>query len=104
MKVFLRHKDLHTYGKICESVHTTVLQAQEKLCKGVNRISSARINDLQHFAFTCKCNSCIVKLQLHASYKRNMICIRMISIFSRLHFWHIFFAKIRSKALQACEQ
>ncbi len=23
MKVFLRHKDLHTYGKICESVHKT---------------------------------------------------------------------------------
>ncbi len=24
MKVFLRHKDLHAYGKICESVHKTV--------------------------------------------------------------------------------
>ncbi len=22
--VFLRHKDLHAYGKICESVHKTV--------------------------------------------------------------------------------
>ncbi len=49
MKVFLRHKDLHAYGKICESVHKTVrlkrklnLQAQEKICKGVNRVLSAR--------------------------------------------------------------
>ncbi len=33
-----------------------------------------------------------------------MICIRMTSIFPRLHFWHVFFAKIRSKALQGCEQ
>ncbi len=24
MKVLLRHKDLHTYSKICESVHKTV--------------------------------------------------------------------------------
>ncbi len=23
MKVFLRHKDLHAYGNICESVHKT---------------------------------------------------------------------------------
>ncbi len=23
MKVILRHKDLHAYGKICESVHKT---------------------------------------------------------------------------------
>ncbi len=45
------------------------LQAQEKICKGVNRVSSARKNDLQHFAVTRKCNSCIVKLQLHADTK-----------------------------------
>ncbi len=56
MKVFLRLKDLHAYGNICESVHKTKrklnLQAQEKICEGVNRVSSARKNDLQHFADT----------------------------------------------------
>ncbi len=68
MKLFLRHKDLHAYGKICESVHKTA-QAQEKLCKGVNRVISARKKDLQRFAVTRKCNSCFVKLQLHADTK-----------------------------------
>ncbi len=44
-------------GKICESVHKTVsvnLHAQEKLCKGVNRVSSARKNDLQHFTVSVR--------------------------------------------------
>ncbi len=31
MKVFLRHKDLHAYGKICESVHKTA--SANKICK-----------------------------------------------------------------------
>ncbi len=69
MKVFLRHKDLHAHGKICESVHKTAREAQEKLCKCVNRVSSARKNDLQDCAVTRKCNSCFVKLQLHADTK-----------------------------------
>ncbi len=65
MKVFLRHKDLHAYGKICESVHktasaNTICKAQEKLCKGVNRVLSARKKYLQHFAVTRKCNSVVV--------------------------------------------
>ncbi len=30
MKVFLCHKDLHAYGKICESVHKTA-SAREDL-------------------------------------------------------------------------
>ncbi len=80
------------------------LHAQEKLCKGVNGVSSVRKNDLQHFNVTRKCNSCIVKLQLHANSKINMICILLTSIFPHLHFWHVVFAKIRSKVLQACEQ
>ncbi len=67
MKVILRHKDLHAYGKICESVHKTA--SANKICKGVNRVISARKKDLQHFAVTRKCNSCFVKLQLHADTK-----------------------------------
>ncbi len=31
MKVILRHKDLHAYGKICESVHKTA--SANKICK-----------------------------------------------------------------------
>ncbi len=31
MKLFLRHKDLHAYGKICESVHKTA--SANKICK-----------------------------------------------------------------------
>ncbi len=31
MKVFLRHKDLHAYGKICERVHKTA--SANKICK-----------------------------------------------------------------------
>ncbi len=31
MKVFLRHKDLHAYGKIRESVHKTA--STNKICK-----------------------------------------------------------------------
>ncbi len=51
------------------------LQAQIKfasareVCKGVNHVLSARKKDLQHFAVTRKCNSCFVKLQLHAHTK-----------------------------------
>ncbi len=33
MKVILRHKDLHAYGKICESVHKTA---------SANKLASAR--------------------------------------------------------------
>ncbi len=65
MKVFLRLKDLHAC-KICESVGYIRLQAQEKICKCVNRVLSAIKKYLQHFAVTRKCNSCFVKLQLHA--------------------------------------
>ncbi len=59
MKVILRHKDLHAYGKICESVHKTASAnkiCKHKLCKGVNRVLSARKKYLQHFAVTRKCN------------------------------------------------
>ncbi len=74
MKVILRLKDLHAYGKICESVHKTasankICKRKRSFCKGVNRVLSARKKDLQHFAVTRKCNSCIVKLQLHAHTK-----------------------------------
>ncbi len=31
MKLILRHKDLHAYGKICESVHKTA--SANKICK-----------------------------------------------------------------------
>ncbi len=31
MKVILRHKDLHAYGKICESVHKSA--SANKICK-----------------------------------------------------------------------
>ncbi len=59
-------------SKTCESIHKTKrklnLHAQEKLCKGVNRDSSARKYD-QHLSVIRKCNSCIVKLQLHANAK-----------------------------------
>ncbi len=34
MKVFLRHKDLHAYGKICESVHKTVHEAFKTKTRG----------------------------------------------------------------------
>ncbi len=35
MKVILRHKDLHAYGKICESVHKTA--SANKICKRKRR-------------------------------------------------------------------
>ncbi len=34
-----------------------------------NNKLETKIPDLQHFAVTRKCNSCIVKLQLHANTK-----------------------------------
>ncbi len=68
MEVFLRLKDLHAYGKICESVHKTA--SANKICKRKRRKKkSARKKDLQHFAVTRKCTSCFVKLQLHAHTK-----------------------------------
>ncbi len=39
MKVILRHKDLHAYGKICESVHKTA--SANKICK--HKISFVKV-------------------------------------------------------------
>ncbi len=73
MKVILRLKDLHAYGKIVKVYIRLQAQIQfasaREACKGVNRVLSARKKDLQHFAVTRKCNSCFVKLHLHADTK-----------------------------------
>ncbi len=57
------------FVKVYIRLQAQIKQAQEKLCKGVNRVLSAIIFFLQHFAVTRKCNSCFVKLQLHADTK-----------------------------------